>query len=59
MKQRFNMKNANIPATVNSNVAGRKVDSKTYVLLFIICAIGVLFVFMIISLLTKSKMEDL
>jgi hypothetical protein len=59
MKQRLSMKNAHSPAAVNSNIVGKKVDNKTYVLLFILGAIGVLFLFMLISIITESKVNDL
>ncbi len=56
MRERLKIKNNNQLTTTPSV---KKMDYKIYIIIFIFTAIGILFIFMLMSLITRTKTEDL
>ena len=56
MREKLKIKNNN---QFTSTPSIKKMDYKSYIILFIFTVIGILFIFMLMSLLTKTITEDI
>ena len=56
MRERLKIKNNN---QFTSTPTVKKMDYKSYIVLFIFAVIGILFIFMLITLVTRTKTEEL